>query len=294
MNINKMIKVFIVTSLIVLLFGPIFSQENQQPGQYVKAIINYAAWWWLFFIIGIFVIIIGIALRSLSWSKYIVYSGLLVVFVSIFLCEFLYVLPLIPQIKVTGLEVDPAPCTQPEGLSFLEQVACIFSGLTPKGGVLAIVVWFVFLFTLPLAIIVGLFWEFTSSFIITNRNVRRVIAFAAGLIAYRFLMAYLFVEFISVGLGGIALFFINILFFGWAVNGIRRLFASAEMVKKMREVQDLAQLERLMRMRDELYAAWEAAVRAGNTQKADELKKQIDNIDEQINQLSNKTRPAPS
>ncbi len=263
------------------------TQTQKTVGTYVTTLLGYAGIWWLIFVIGIFLIIIGIAIRSrITISKILMYSGIITVFVSVLLAEILYVLPLIPVIR--GIDVYPCFQLESKNLSLIEQIACIFSGITPVNNVISWLVWFVFLFILPLAILVSLFWEFTTAAIITHPGARRVIAFASALIAYRFLMAYLFVEFISVGLGGIALFFVNILFFGWAVNGIRRLFAFAEQVKAMREAQNIAMLERLFRMRDDLYAQWEFAIRQGNTQLANQLKEQLDKIDEQIENLRKK------
>lgn len=290
MNRFSLFKVFIIVFLFIFFFNIIkivtsqqMSQNKNSSTEYAKTIIGYAGWWWLFFSLGIFLIILGILVRNLNdvLSRFLLYGGLAVVFFSIFLAQILYVLPLIPVIK----GIDIYLCEEVANLNTIQYVSCIFSGMTPKSDIYSFIIWAIFLFVLPLSILIGLFWEFTTPFIIENPNVRKVIAFASALIAYRFLMAYLFVEFISVGLGGIALFFVNILIFGWAVNGIRRLFRFTETVRRMREVQNLAQLERLMRMRDEIYAAWQAAIREGNVQLADQLRQQLDNIDRQINRL---------
>ncbi len=278
-----------LTFLILLNIFITFSQTQEgQQTSLRQSVLIYAGWWWLIFIIGIIFIIAGIALRNIfiDGSKWILYIGLFCIFLAIFFAEFIYILPLIGPLG--PFKIPLLNCEQIQSKDILTTIACVFSGVAPSGyETYAWLVWFIFIFILPLAILMALFFDFTKG-LLGNSRAENVIAFAASLIAYKALMSIIFIEFITIGFGGVALFFINILFFGWVIKGIRRLFYWTTQARKMMEIQDLARFDELMRIREELYGAYMALIRAGNWEKAKEMETRIEELNKKIQELARK------
>ena len=295
-------RIIFLMFFLLMLFSIGLSQEVKL-GEIRETILSWAAWYWLFFISGIFVIAVGIILRKKGGiAKLAVEIGLLLVFVAIFLAEILYILPHVsfgPKISYKACKsfFGEFKATTPEKaiINVFEIGCCIFTGFVPvEFTVYSIVVFILFMMIIPLAILITLFWDFSS--FITHPNARKVIAFCSALLSYRMLISTFFIEFLSYGFGGIGILFFNYLFFGWSIKAIRKLFAFSEHVSTMLSAQDLAELDRLIEMREELLRAYRQAISMGDIDKAEKIRGELEKINTLIENLrkGRKRVPAPS
>jgi len=291
---------FLLSSLFLtstLFVQAVRGQEENQPSDIRSTLSYWSGWWWMLFVVGILLIVFGLLIRK-KWtniSKFLLYIGLFSVFISIFLVEILYVLPpLSGTLNLFKGDITLVNCENVQLTEPLSYIACLFAGhsISAKNLWLAWAIWFVFVFALPLSILFSLFWMFSD--FIDSTNIRRVITFAAALLAYRVLMSTFFIELLSYGFGGIALLLINWLFFAYAVRWVRGMFVWVERVEYMREVESLAQLNRIEEQIANLRRAWEEAVKTGNLNLAENLEKQIKALESERENLAKRiksTRP---
>jgi uncharacterized membrane protein len=292
--------IFILLTTLTILFLTSAAANSTTSESDIESIIQWWAHaWWAVFIVGIFVIVIGIGLRGRTWASGIVTLGIIIIFVAVLLAEIAYLV--IPgRIPILGLKVDITTCEniykpliegsqkQDPIYDFVGMTACIISGYAPSTySWLAITMFFIFGIIIPLAMLITLFYDFSG--FLTNKNVRNVIALTGALLSFRALFSTFFIDFLTYGFGGIGLLFINYLFFGWAITWVRRMFAMVQITKTLLTVQDMAEYNRLVEYRDELIRARDILVRGGGS--PDEIKKYdelIENVDKKIKELEGK------
>ena len=296
MRIKYSLLFFLITFAFLTHLGIAESTSNTSLSDIEKDIQAWARGWWVFFIIGILIIVIGIAFRGKIWASGIVTLGVIIIFVAVFLAELSYLV--IPgRLPLLGVKVDISACenyfiplieeTQQDPIyDFFGTSACILSGYAPSTyNWLGMSIFFIFGIIIPLAILITLFYDF-SGFLI-NRNVRNVIAFTGGLLSFRALFSTLFIDFIIYGYGGIGLLMFNYLLFGWAITWVRRMFAMVQTTRTLLTVQDMAEYDRLVEYRDELIRARDTLIRMGGS--PDEIKgydKLIQQVEKRIRKLT--------
>jgi len=204
------------------------SKEGLTPA--MNAIVGF---WWLFLSLGFLLLLIALLF---TWRK-IARLGLLLIFLGIFLIEVVYVLPIFGgYLDIFKGDLTLVDCSKITPSEYLQYISCLFGGhaIEAKNLWIGWIIWFVFVFILPLAILYSLFYEFSDFF--ANKNVRNVITFAMSLIAYRALMSTIFIEILTYGAGGIGLLLINWLFFGYIVKVVDRIFGLAEKSERLANI----------------------------------------------------------
>lgn len=279
-DIKKLILLFFILNLLCSL---VFAQSEVR-----KYILMWVEIWWLFFISGLILIVIGIVFRNRDRSRWLMEAGFIIAGFGLLFAEFAYILPSIiwgPKINYKVCEKTFISTGSVKDI-FLT-ASCIFIGYAPvELSIYSILVFIIFLLILPLAMLISLFWDFSG--FLTHPGVRKVIAFSSALISYRMLVSTFLIEFLSYGLGGIGLLFFNYLLFGWGITIIRRMFALQQQVKLMREVSNLARLNRLLELRDNLRRAQEMATLSGDMKKVRKIEEEIRRIETLIEELKKK------
>jgi len=234
MNVSYAKKIVILLALLtVLFFIPSIAQTESGVESKIAWIQQIGAWWLFLFIIGIGIIFFSIIIGKVNWKirKYGSIIGLIVVLLGIFGAEIVY---LIPYLGSKVIEYNECKETSfVKGLSYENIVytfACIFVGYAPAGTELTtLTVFIIFGVIAPIGMLVALFFEFTD--FLTNRGVRNVMAFLSALVAYRFLLATLFIDLLGYGFAGLGILLFDYFFFMIVFRAMRRLWAAAAMIQ---------------------------------------------------------------
>jgi hypothetical protein len=310
-SIIKSLSVILV--FLVLMFFSINLSLKEEEEIISSQIKEFIYGWWIALAVGIMLLAFGIATRNVWWrvSKYILYSGVVAVFVGIILAEFAYLLipKLLPSLglkfsvkKCEEFFFSSPPTQQPQQFSTTQQKidpimniinipACIFAGYVPSDySIVSIAVFVIFMLILPLAILYSLFYDFSDFLSI---RIRKVVALSAALISYRALISSFFIDFLTFGFGGIALLFFNYLLFGWGIRWVRGMFAHIHYAKTIFRVQDISYLQDLYNKRDKLLKEKEfylslppdQAQALNAAEKIKEIDKQIKEIEKEIHKM---------
>ena len=171
---------------------------------------------WIIVLVAAF-ILISVAL--IAKERYVLYAGIIALYISIILIIIDVLLPIFSKPTVTYEECksmfapDVSIVTLP-GLFYT--TSCIFTGYVPQNlEWLSITTFIIFGIILPLALLISLFFEFMPSFMITNRNARRVIAVVGALFAFRGFFATFFIQILEYGFAGIGALMVGTLFTGF-------------------------------------------------------------------------------
>jgi len=213
------------------------------------------AWWLFFFIIGIAFIFAGIIFGRVYFKlrKWLSLIGLIFIFLGTFGAEMVYVLPMLGG-KTINYATECTSLTY-SGNNLPENVvgtfSCIFSGYAPANFEWGTIVTFViFGIIAPLGILIALFYEFTD--FLTNSGVRNVVTFLSALIAFRVLLATLFIELLSYGFAGLGILLVDYFFFMVIFRAMRKLWIESATIQniltytKAEHIADLtAQLRRI-------------------------------------------------
>jgi len=189
--------------------------------------------WWLFLSLGFLLLLLAIFLTS----RIVARIGLFLIFLGIFEVELIYILPIFGgYLDIFKGDFVLVECSNVDTTQYLKFISCLFGGhaIESKNLWIGWTIWFVFVFMLPLAILYSLFYEFSD--FLTNKNVRNVVTFAMSLIAYRALMSTIFIEILTYGAGGIALLFINWLFFAYILKAVDKMFELAEKSERLSRI----------------------------------------------------------
>jgi len=239
--------VIILTLLTILFFIPGIAQTESKIESKIAWIQQIGAWWLFLFIIGIAIIFFSIIIGKVNWKirKYGSIIGLIVVILGIFGAEIAY---LIPYLGSKVVEYNECKGTSfAGGLSYENVVytfSCIFVGYAPSGTELStLAIFIIFGLIAPLAMLIALFYEFTD--FLTHKGVRNVMAFLSAIVAYRFLLATLFIDLLGYGFAGLGILLFNYFFFMIVFRAIQKLWAGAAMIQtiitetKMEKIADL-------------------------------------------------------
>jgi len=251
------LKKILILILIFCLALPSLVLAQYTP-QYKPLIEKVATWGYgliIILLVGGFLVVLGIVLRTfnMKWSRYLAQIGLLVVIIGVFLIELAYIIPMFgnPVVSYAVCEQAFRPITTPRAnlpdpvADIVTGTACIFSGYVPSDwSGYGIATFFIFGIIAPFAMLVALFWEFTD--FLYNDNVRRVIAFTAALMAFRFLLATLFIEILSYGFAGLGILLVDYLIFAIFFRFISKLWEAYTLVHDTMRVvwlEDVGQIE---------------------------------------------------
>jgi len=204
---------------------------------------------WVFLLIVAGVLIIAgkfVGMRNWEIGKALIQIGLIIIYVSIFGVEIVYLLPYLGKPIVEFEECKGWSFTGFPSIPFA--FACVFTGYAPAGAeALTIASFFIFGILVPLGLLIALFYNFSD--FLTDSKMRLIIAVLSGMLSFRFLMATLFTELLSYGFAGIGLLLIDYLFFMWiqkSVVGLFRGAAVAETVLSMAVTDEMAHLNRVI------------------------------------------------
>ena len=251
----------------------------------------YAVYTWATFLIGGIVVVIGILLTRPwpTWGKYTALTGLFIITIGLFLIEIAYLLPMVGKPVVSykkcegtlSLWSSSSSQTKDPAVKLMETTACIFSGyVTTQLLWESIIVFFIFGLIVPFAMIIALFYEFTKDFL-EHPMVRRVVAFTAGLLAYRYLLATLFLDVLGYGFAGVAILLVDLLLLYAVFRGLSRFWRGYEELSEMLAVQNRDTLYDLLRRRDNLLNAYKNS--SGEKQK--EVEEELNDVEKKIKEL---------
>jgi len=199
----------------------------------VEWIHQIGAWWLVLFIAGVFLIFVGIIVGKVNWRirKWLSILGLIIIAIGIFGAEIVYLIPYLGEPVVSYQECKEISF----GLDFYNIVysfGCIFVGYAPAGTeVITIITFVIFGMIAPIAILVALFYEFTD--FIIHPGVRNVITVVSAIIAYRFLLATLFIDVLGYGFAGLGILLFNYFFFMVVFRTMKGLWAGAAMIENI-------------------------------------------------------------
>jgi len=178
----------------------------------------------------------------------------------------------------------------------MEAAACIFTGYAPSSwDIYNVSTFIIFGFVAPIAILFILFYEFTGG-LISHTGAHRVLALVIALMAYRGLLATLFIDLLTYGFAGIGVLLVDYLIFGILYNLIKKTWKWREAIEEELQIAELAELERLKEKRDELQRAWTALktspipLTPEDEKKMKEYEKKMKEIDETLKKLSSKIK----
>jgi len=169
------------------------------------------------FIFGSFIIIKPVL--GVSIARWIAWIGLLIVFLGIFGTQIVYIVPYLgqPVVKYAACteiyKTPEVPASDLPGyiINVVTIFSCIFTGYLPTSlAWLGVSTFLIFGIIAPLLIIGYLFYEFTD---FLSENARKVISVALTAMAFRFLLASLFLELLGYGAAGIGILLVDWLLF---------------------------------------------------------------------------------
>lgn len=286
-------------SIFWLMFSSIASaQQAIEAAQIINWARQVGAWTILFFILGGALIVLGIIFGRF-WPrarKWVVVLGLIFIFIGVFVVQILYVIPMLGQPTITYQVCDQTffPSTKPTPVfavsdvivDFITMTACVFTGYVPSSLTwLGITTFFIFGIIAPLGVLMALFYEFTD--FLANPNVRKVMTFLSALIAFRFLLASMFLEILGYGFAGLGLLLIDFFFFMVAFRAMSGLWKAYEAVEEVVAVEDREMLSYLLRRRDDLMNMI-AKTPPGDL--LNKLQKDLNDVEKKINDLKSKLK----
>jgi hypothetical protein len=202
------------------------------------------------------------------------------------------VLPLISHPTVTYVQCmnvfNPATLVNVPGWFYA--TSCILTGYSPPDlQWLTITSFAIFGIILPIVFLYVLFWQFMPTEMISDSNVRRVIAFIAAMFAYRGFVATYFIDTLSYGFAGIGAMLVGVLFVGFvwkaALGFVRPLG-----IEGKEEVKDLmlGEVQMIKREMQQLEAAATIALEHGMEEKYKKLLAEVDRLAKRLDELTGK------
>jgi hypothetical protein len=165
--------------------------------------------------------------------------------------------------------------------------SCIFTGYAPENlEWLTVTTFIIFGICLPLALLFSLFFSFVPTFMITNENARRVIAFVGTLFAFRGFFASFFIQALEYGFVGVGGLMIGTLFTGlvWRVceKFVSPLGIKTKEALKIMKLGYYQELEEELAM---LQKAKLAAQKTGDTEAEAMITKRINKLQELLGKV---------
>jgi len=247
-NIQK--RLFFTTLFSLLLFS--FALAQDEEGKISEKIgwIRQIGMWWLFlFVFGVALIFTGIIVGKANWKirKWLSILGLIIVFLGIFGAEIVYLTPYLfgnPVVEYKECKSLTMPGENP-----IYTLACMFVGFAPPSlEWQTLGAFIIFGVIAPIAMLTALFYEFTG--FLTHKGVRNVMAFLSALVAYRFLLATLFIDLLGYGFAGLGILLFDYFFFMVIFRVMKGLWAGAAMIEEIiveTEMEKIADLTKKLR-----------------------------------------------
>lgn len=278
----------ILLSFFLILAPPVFAQDKAIP-EYtgvLNQLVGLGSYTLFFILIGGIIVFASMILARVlpRVSKWGVLVGLFSIFIGIFGLQIRYITPflgkpvlsyticnesigmLIPSVSISEINV-----TIPDPLaSTVIPVSCIFAGYVPSElNWLGLVTFFIFGIILPLALLIAVFYDYTD--FLTHKGVRGIVTLSLSLIAFRFLLASLFLELLGYGIAGIGLILVNFLLFQVL---FKRLSKAAEVATELQLLETKMARPRF----DELADHYKHAVSLGDDKEAEKLKEELEKL----------------
>jgi hypothetical protein len=286
--------IILLTLLTILFFIPSIAQTESKIESKIAWIQQIGTWWLFLFISGIVIIFFSIIIGRVNWKirKYGSIIGLIVVFLGIFGTEIAY---LIPYLGSKVIEYNECKETSfARGLSYENIVytfACIFVGYAPAGTELTTLALFIIFGVIaPLAMLIALFYEFTD--FLTNRGVRNVMAFLSAVVAYRFLLATLFIDLLGYGFTGLGILLFDYFFFMIVFRAMQKLWAGTAMIQTIiteTQMEKIADLTKKLRDAQAILSTLQKG-----TPEYNYWETKVKQYEEELNRLQGKVKPPSS
>jgi len=224
-------------------------------------------WIWLAVAACLFLILGGIIVRSseraagtagTNWimiigeALYIV--GLILTFIALFSVEatlfnVLGQQPIINYVACQGVFTTGRSGSN-GATDVLDMIACTMSGYLPTydyygyGIYISYTTFFLFGVVFPLALLIALaYWSLDF---VHQRNVKNVIAFSIGMIAFRGFFVSLFIEFLTFGIVGVMALIVNMLLIMMLWRWLVKLIGFSALIAQEQNLIYLAELDRLL------------------------------------------------
>lgn len=238
-----------LTTFLVIMFLPVFNISLAEDG-ILPWVHTIGAWWLFFFVIGIAFIFAGLIFGkiSLTLTRYLCVIGLVIIFIGTFGAKIVYLIPFLGGEKTNFY----TRCESVSKSNIVETISCIFVGYAPTGFELhTLGTFIIFGVIAPLGILIALFYDVTED-IFTSKNVRNVVAFLSALIAFRTLLATMFLELLNYGFAGLGIMLVNYLFFMIMFKIMKKAWQKSTVLKEIitgiefREIADIIrEIERI-------------------------------------------------
>jgi len=280
----------LLTFLTLLFFIPSIAQTESKIESKIAWIQQIGEWWLFLFIIGIAIIFVSIIVGKANWKirKYGSIIGLIVITAGIFGAEIVYLIPYLGSKVVEYNECKEISFTR--GISYENVVytfTCIFVGYAPAGTELTtLAVFIIFGLIAPLGMLIALFYEFTD--FLTNRGVRNVMTFLSALVAYRFLLATLFIDLLGYGFAGLGILLFDYFFFMIVFRAMRGLWAGAAMIQAIiteTQMEKIADLTKKLRDAQAILSTLQKG-----TAEYDYWEAKVKQYEEELNRLQGKVK----
>jgi polyhydroxyalkanoate synthesis regulator phasin len=284
----------LLTFFTLLLFIPSIAQTESGVESKIAWIQKIGTWWLFLFIIGIGIIFFSLIIGKVNWKirKYGSIIGLIVVLLGIFGAEIVY---LIPYLGNKVIEYNECKETSfAKELSYeniMYTFACIFVGYAPAGvELITLALFIIFGVIAPLAMLIALFYEFTD--FLVNPGVRRVMAFLSALVAYRFLLASLFIDLLGYGFAGLGVLLFDYFFFMVVFKAMQKLWSGAEMIQTIITETQMERIADLTRQLRDAEAT--LALQTPNTREYQYWKARVERLKKQLEELQGKAKEPSS
>jgi len=280
---------FLITNLITKIV--LAESEIESKTGWIQKI---GIWWLFLFIIGIAIIFVSIIVGKANWKirKYGSIIGLIVITAGIFSAEIVYLIPYLGSKVIEYNECKEISFTG--GISYENVVytfACIFVGYAPAGTELTtLAVFIIFGLIAPLGMLIALFYEFTD--FLTNKGVRNVMTFLSAVVAYRFLLATLFIDLLGYGFAGLGILLFDYFFFMIVFRAMRGLWGGAMMIQAIiteTQMERIADLTKKLRDAQAILSTLQKGTAEYNYWEA-----KIKQYEEELNRLQGKVKPPSS
>ncbi|MFH7881061.1 MAG: hypothetical protein QXI09_03595 [Candidatus Aenigmatarchaeota archaeon] len=278
-----------LTTFLVIMFLPVFNISLAEDG-ILPWVHTIGAWWLFFFVIGIAFIFASLIFGRISarLRKYLCIIGLVIILIGTFGAKAVYLIPFLGGEKTNFY-------TRCEGVSknsIIETISCIFVGYAPTGFELyTLGTFIIFGVIAPLGILIALFYEVTRD-IFTSSGVRNVVAFLSALIAFRTLLASMFLELLNYGFAGLGIMLINYLFFMIIFRVMQRTWAGSMVIE---EILDYTTYNRIADLTAELRRINETlTVLSPGTPEYRYFSKRKEDLEKELKDLEKKVRGVPA
>jgi uncharacterized membrane protein len=291
----KASKILLLAFLSLIFSSVALAQEPSLVGGLVDWVYGLGSWSIFIIVTGGAITFCGILLGRLTryekWGKYICYLGLAVIFVGLFVIEMIYIIPMLGSRTSSAALCKEAFTTETGGATGIMQVfvmaSCTFTGYVPVNLTsMGIATFVIFGFLAPLIVLTLLFYQFTD--FLGSGATRRVMAFIIALIAYRGLLATLFIEFFNYSFAGLGVLAMNYLIMMIVISIFSKMWAGTEKLATLVTTENRLLLARTLREIEDVQAEISSAKKSRLPTK--DLEEQLKSLEAERDRLARKVR----